>query len=333
MQIESLLTQVFEGSRLNKEQSQIIFNGIVQGQLSNEQLAAFLIALKIRGETAEEISGAVCALLENAQPFPTPDYKFADIVGTGGDGSNSINISTASAIVVAAAGYKVAKHGNRSVSSKSGASDLLSQFGVNISMSADSARLALDQINLCFLFAQQYHQGFKHAVAVRQALKTRTIFNILGPLINPAHPQLQLLGVYSPHLIKHYAETLAQLGAKHSIIVHGAGMDEVAIHGDTQVAEVKDDQIEYYQLSPKDFGFDYAPLESLRGGDATENARLIQALLEGNGKKEHAQAVAMNSALLLKLFGQPDLKQNAEFIMDLLASGRAFETLTQLTGY
>lgn len=333
MQIEQLLTQLFERQYLTQQQSAALFGAIMQGELSNEQLAAALIALKLRGENIDEITGAVTALLAAAQPFPAPDYPFADIVGTGGDGANTINISTASAIVGAAFGLKIAKHGNRSVSSKTGASDLLSAFGVNINMSADRARQALDEIGLCFIFAQQYHPGFKHAVPVRQSLKTRTIFNILGPLINPAKPKRQLLGVYSPELLQPYAETKARLGSDHCIVVHGCGLDEVAIHGKTQVAEMRDGKIDYYELTPQDFGFETKPLESLRGGEPAENAKILTALLQGKGKAEHNQAVAMNTALLMKLFGYENLKENAQEVLGMLSDGKPFETLTHLTQY
>ena len=181
MQTAQLLEQLYSGKTLNKEESAVIFNAIMQGELNNEQIAAMLIALKVRGATIDELSGAVSASLQNAKAFPRPDYPFADIVGTGGDGQNTINISTASAIVAASMGAKVAKHGNRSVSSKSGASDVLTALGVNVNVTPEQARQALDDIGVCFLFAQQYHSGFKHVAPVRAALKTRTLFNILGP--------------------------------------------------------------------------------------------------------------------------------------------------------
>ena len=333
MQFEQILSELFDNKALTREQAATLFGAIVKGELSGEQLAGALIALKLRGETVDEISGAVTALQQAAEPFPTPDYSFADIVGTGGDGANTINISTTSAIVGASLGLKIAKHGNRSVSSKTGASDLLTTLGVDISMSPESARKALDEIGLCFIFAQKYHLGFKHAVPVRQALKTRTIFNILGPLINPARPKRQLLGVYSPELIDIYAKTVAQLGHEHTIIVHGSGLDEVAIHGATEVAEVRNGEIERYTLTPQDFGFQVKPLETLRGGEPTENAQMITALLQGKGKAEHNQAVAMNTALLLKLFGQEDIKQNAQRVLDVIAQGKPFETLQKLTTY
>ncbi|OOF56197.1 anthranilate phosphoribosyltransferase [Rodentibacter genomosp. 2] len=333
MQHNFLLEQLYDGHQLNQSESTSLFNAVIQGHLSNEQLAAMLMALKVRGVTVEEITGAVAATLQNAKSFPRPDYPFADIVGTGGDGQNTINISTASCIVAATMGVKVAKHGNRSVSSQSGASDVLTALGINVGISAESARQALDEIGVCFLFAQQYHSGFRYVAPVRAALKTRTVFNILGPLINPARPNYHLLGVYAPELVKTYAETAVSLGHQHTFVVHGSGLDEVALHGDTQVAEVKNGNIEYFTLTAEDFGLKTQSLESLRGGEPQENAKILTALLQGKGKQEHANAVAANTALLLKLFGYNDLKQNTQNVLETLAGGKAFETLQKLTQY
>ena len=333
MQHNQLLEQLYSGHSLSTSESTALFNAVIQGELSNEQIAAMLIALKVRGANTEEITGAVAASLQNAKAFPHPNYAFADIVGTGGDGQNTINISTASAIVAASMGSKVAKHGNRSVSSKSGASDVLTALGVNVNVTPEQARQALDEIGVCFLFAQQYHSGFRHVAPVRAALKTRTIFNILGPLINPARPTYHLLGVYAPELVKTYAETVVALGHQHSFVVHGSGLDEVALHGETQVAEIKNGKIEYFTLTPEDFGLKAQSLESLRGGEPQENAQMLTALLQGKGKAEHANAVAANTALLLKLFGHDDLKQNVQNVLAHLASGKAFETLQKLTTY
>ena len=333
MQHNQLLEQLYSGHSLSTSKSTALFNAVIQGELSNEQIAAMLIALKVRGANTEEITGAVAASLQNAKAFPHPNYSFADIVGTGGDGQNTINISTASAIVAASMGAKVAKHGNRSVSSKSGASDVLTALGVNVNVTPEQARQALDEIGVCFLFAQQYHSGFRYVAPVRAALKTRTIFNILGPLINPARPTYHLLGVYAPELVKTYAETAVALEHQHSFVVHGSGLDEVALHGETQVAEIKNGKIEYFTLTPEDFGLKAQSLESLRGGEPQENAKMLTALLQGKGKAEHANAVAANTALLLKLFGHEDLKQNVQNVLVHLASGKTFETLQKLTRY
>ena len=333
MQHNQLLEQLYSGHSLSTSESTALFNAVIQGELSNEQIAAMLIALKVRGANTEEITGAVAASLQNAKAFPHPNYPFADIVGTGGDGQNTINISTASAIVAASMGAKVAKHGNRSVSSKSGASDVLTALGVNVNVTPEQARQALDEIGVCFLFAQQYHSGFRYVAPVRAALKTRTIFNILGPLINPARPTYHLLGVYAHELVKTYAETAVALEHQHSFVVHGSGLDEVALHGETQVAEIKNGKIEYFTLTPEDFGLKTQSLENLRGGEPQENAQYLTALLQGKGKSEHANAVAANTALLLKLFGDDDLKQNVQNVLAHLASGKAFETLQKLTTY
>lgn len=333
MQTEQLLEKLFNHQPLDKAESTFFFTQVMQGKMPNEQLAGALIALKMRGETIDEISGAVTAALENAAPFPTPDYAFADIVGTGGDGHNTINISTASAIVATTMGYKVAKHGSRSVSSKTGASDVLSELGINIQVPAETARKALDEIGICFLFAPLYHAGFKYAIPVRQALKTRTLFNILGPLVNPAHAKRQLLGVYSPEILKIYAETVKALNHEHTIVVYGAGLDEVAVHGETQVAEIENGDIRYYSVIPEDFGVSRYPIEALKGGEPAENAEKIRALLQGKGEAAHIDAVAVNVAMLMRTFGEPDLKANVAKVKAVLASRKAFETLNKLASY
>lgn len=333
METQQILEQLFNGTSLSREQSKQLFSAIVQGELSNEQLAGALIALKLKGETVDEISGAVTALQAAAEPFPTPDYVFADIVGTGGDGANTINLSTASAIIAASMGAKVAKHGNRSVSSKTGSSDVLAALGAHLDLDATTARKALDEIGICFLFAPQYHRGFKHAVPVRQALKTRTIFNILGPLINPAKPKHQLLGVYDEKLLQPYAETALTLGHQHSIVVHGAGLDEVALHAETQVAEIYQGKIERYTLTAEDFGLKPQPLDAIRGGEPEQNAQYIRALLQGKGEPAHVNAVAANTALLLRLFGYQDLKQTTQQVLEQIASGNAYKTLEKLSQY
>lgn len=331
--MQTLLDKLFTNQALTQAESKTFFSEVIKGNISNEQLAAALIALKLRGETVEEIAGAANAALENANPFPTPDYPFADIVGTGGDGYNTINISTTSAIVAATMGYPIAKHGNRSVSSKTGSSDVLTHLGINVGVTAETARLALDETGICFLFAPTYHSGFKYAAPVRQALKTRTIFNILGPLVNPAHAKRQLLGVYSAELVSVYAETVKTLGCEHSIVVHGAGLDEVAIHGETKVAEIKDGDITYYTLTPEDFGIPYYSLEALKGGEPAENAEKVTAILQGKGEAAHIDAVAVNVALLMKLFGENDLKANVQNVKKTLTSTKSFETLLKLSHY
>ncbi|MFA0459222.1 anthranilate phosphoribosyltransferase [Vibrio breoganii] len=328
--MQQILEQLYRQEALSQEQSQTLFDQIIKGEVEPIVLSSVLTALKIKGETPEEIAGAAKALLANAQPFPRPDYDFADIVGTGGDGSNTFNISTTAAFVAAAVGLKVAKHGNRGVSSKSGSSDLLDSFGINLAMSAEDTRKAVDDMGVAFLFAPQYHQGVRHAMPVRQALKTRTIFNILGPLINPARPNIELMGVYDESLVAPIAETMQQMDMKRAAVVHGSGLDEVAIHGTTTVAEIKDGKIEHYTLTAEDFGLNSHPLEALKGGTPEENRTIVTDLLSGKGTEAQESAVAANVALLMKLFGHEDLKANAQQAIAAMRSGKAYQLVEQL---
>ncbi|WP_407330667.1 anthranilate phosphoribosyltransferase [Enterovibrio sp. 27052020O] len=328
--MDAIINKLYEQESLSREESHQLFDTIIKGELDPILLAATLTSLKIKGETPDEIAGAASALTENANPFPSPDYDFADIVGTGGDGSNSINISTTAAFVAAACGVKVAKHGNRGVSSKSGSSDLLAAFGIDLAMSPETARGALDELGVCFLFAPQYHSGVRHAMPVRQTMKTRTIFNLLGPLINPAKPTLELMGVYDKALVRPIAETIKTLGLKRAAVVHGSGLDEVAIHGETTVAEIKDGVITEYTLTPEDFGVSTYPLESIKGGTPEENREIITQILQGKGTDAQQSAVAINVALLLRLFGQEDLKANTQKALDVMNSGKPYELVQQL---
>ncbi|MGR5062665.1 anthranilate phosphoribosyltransferase [Photobacterium sp. DNB22_13_2] len=328
--IYTIANKLYDQQALSQEESQTLFDAIIKGEVEPVLLSAVLTALKIKGETPAEIAGAAKALLANANPFPCPEYDFADIVGTGGDGANTINISTTAAFVAAACGVKVAKHGNRGVSSKSGSSDLLDKFGINLAMKPETAREALDDLGVCFLFAPEYHGGVRHAMPVRQTLKTRTIFNVLGPLINPARPNIELMGVYDASLVRPIAETMAAMGMKRAAVVHGSGLDEVAIHGETTVAEIINGEITEYTLTPADFGLESHPLEAIKGGEPEENRAIITDILTGKGTDAQMGAVAVNVALLLRLFGHEDLKANTEKAINVMKSGKAFELVGQL---
>lgn len=328
--MQEIVNKLYDQQSLTRDESQQVFDKIIKGEMDPAMLAAVLTALKIKGETPDEIAGAATALLENANPFPRPDYDFADIVGTGGDGANTINISTTAAFVAAACGVKVAKHGNRSVSSKSGSSDLLDSFGINLSMTPAETRSAVDELGVGFLFAQQYHWGVRHAMPVRQGMKTRTIFNILGPLINPARPNIELMGVYDSSLVRPIAETMSKMGLKRAAVVFGSGLDEVAIHGETQVAEIINGQITEYTLTPEDFGVNTHPIESIKGGDPLENKAIITDILTGKGTEAQVSAIAVNVALLLRLFGNEDLKANTKKAIDVINSGKAYELVQKL---
>ncbi len=340
--VQPLLDTLFVQQSLSRVQSQALFGAIVAGELNDSQIAAALIALKLKGESLDEISGAADALLLAATPFPRQAETMTasqpscqpgllDIVGTGGDGFNTINISTTAALVAATAGAKVAKHGNRSVSSQSGSSDLLASLGLNLTMPPAIAAQCLVDVGVCFIFAPQYHAGVRHAVPVRQALKTRTIFNILGPLINPARPDFMLLGVYCPSLLQPIAQCLQTLGVKRAMVVHGSGLDEVAIHGPTDVIEVTPNSLISYQLTPEILGINTAPLSALTGGSPMENANITRTILQGHGQRAHQDAVAVNAGCALYVAGiAPSPKDGTAMALAILQTSRAWERLEQL---
>lgn len=319
------------GVDLTTAQANELFSAIVQGQVDPALMAGILTALKIKGETPDEIAGAAQALRAAAKPFPRPEGQVVDIVGTGGDGLNTINISTTSVLVAAAAGVKVCKHGNRSVSSKSGSADLLKTLGIHISMSPQTAAHALDASNACFIFAPEYHSGIRHAMPVRGALKSRTLFNVLGPLINPALPDVMLLGVYSPELVEPIAKALMQLGVTHAMVVHGSGLDEIALHGPTQVAEINGQTLALKTITPADFGLPTYPVEALEGGTPQENAAMTQSILAGKGQAAHNAAIAANVGAVLYLTGHAgNLQEGAQQALAILDSGEALLTLAKL---
>ncbi|XQW83702.1 anthranilate phosphoribosyltransferase [Thalassotalea piscium] len=329
----NMLQLLVDGKSLSQQQAQTFFNEVFSGNVEPALLASVLTALKIKGETPEEISGAAIAVRNFATQFPSQTNAVADCVGTGGDGANTINISTTAAILGATCGLKMAKHGNRSVSSMSGSADLLEAFGVNLAMSPETANQCLEQSNLCFLFAPAYHPGFKYAGPVRAAMGIRTLFNILGPLVNPACPEVMLLGVYTPELIPTMAKSLVLTGVKRGWVVHGSGLDEIALHGATQVTEICDGELTDKIITPADFGLSnyIYTLDDIKGGTPQENADIIKAILSGTGEPAHNAAVIINCAALLYLHDKADtLKQAAEMATEVLASGKALATLEHM---
>jgi len=328
---QTQLNQLLAKQDLSFSQATALFDAIMNGQLNDIELTAALIALKLKGETSDEIAGAAASMRANAVPFQTSKTLLADSCGTGGDGSNTINISTTAAIVAAAAGINMVKHGNRSVSSNSGSADLLKALGINIDMSPEQAAHCLDKTGFTFLFAPHYHSGVRHAMGVRTALKSRTIFNILGPLANPAAPEVQLLGVYDPSLCLPMAETLKTLGTKRAMVVHGAGTDEIALHGTTKVVELNNGELSEYTLTASDFGLANYSLEQLAGQGPEYNAKASLAILQGQGEMAHNAAIIANVAALLYLTDKAgDLKAAADQVSNLLASGKAMDTLNAI---
>lgn len=315
---------------LTAVETQRLFESIVSGAIPAPTLAAILAALKVRGETSEEIAGAAAALRSAATPFPRPDYAFADTCGTGGDGARTINISTAAAIVAAELGIPVAKHGNRAVSSRAGSADVLEALGVRVSTTPEQARRCLDEVGLCFFFAPEYHPGMRHAAPVRRALGTRTIFNLLGPLVNPSQPTHQLVGVYDPALCVPVAETLGHLGVRVALVVHGEGLDEIAVHGPTQGALLRDGTVESVTLTPEEVGLPRHPVDALAGGDAELNATLIRELLQGRGAAAHRDAIAFNVGALAFITERArTVADGVALAQEVLATSRGAERLAR----
>ena len=318
------LPKLLSGEDLPAEDSKHLFERLVLGKLEPAEIAATLVALRMKGETVEEMIGAAHALSEASLPFARPGYLYADCCGTGGDGSGIINVSTAAAFVSAACGLPVAKHGNRSASSKCGSADVLEELGVTLDMSPEAARRALDQTGFCFLFAPAYHPGMKHAALVRRQLQVRTVMNSLGPCINPARPPVQLLGVADPRMLRRIAQTLSAMGVRQALVVHGSGLDEVALHAETRAIRLSEGEMTELELTPEQAGLERAPLLSVTGGDATENAVRLQALLDGKGERAENDIVAINAGALLWTAGKAaNLKDGTNAALDALRTGQA----------
>ncbi len=325
---EAALAGLYAGESIAEAEAEALFTEIVEGRLPEPAIAAMLIALRLKGETAEELTGAARALRAADADFPRPDYLFADSCGTGGDGSASINVSTAVAFAAAAAGLPVAKHGNRSVTSRCGSADVLEQLGAKLDVSAERSRRALDETGVCFLFAPLYHPGLRHAGPVRRMLKVRTIMNMLGPCVNPAEPKVQLLGVADPALIEPVAKTLAALGVEQALVVHGSGLDEIALHGATEAVRVRSGALEPMTIGPEDAGLERRPVQVLRGGGPEENAERLKALLMGYGVAAETEVVALNTGALLLTAGlAADLREGVGMALNALSSGEAYRRL------
>ncbi|WP_196140480.1 anthranilate phosphoribosyltransferase [Aliikangiella sp. G2MR2-5] len=329
--MNNLLNKVFQKESLSENESFELFKQFVKGEQDNINITAFLVALKMKGETPEEVCGAARALASEAGDFEKPDYAIADSCGTGGSGKHTLNISTLVSFIAAAGGLSVAKHGNRSVSSKCGSADVLSQLGVKIDMTPHTARQCLDQTGVSFLFAPLYHSGVKHVMPVRNALKTRTIFNLLGPLINPAKPEFQLMGVYSPEYCYAAAESLRLSGCKAAMVVNSAGCDEITLAAPTRAAILKDGKISEVTFTHADFGLPQVPLGALLGGSPQENASQFVSLLQGKSEMPIIDTVAANAGALFYICGKASsLAEGVEQAKSIISQGLGFEKLLAL---
>ncbi|TNE65888.1 MAG: anthranilate phosphoribosyltransferase [Alphaproteobacteria bacterium] len=327
--LRPILARLADGARLNLEEAEQAFDIIMSGAADLAQMAAFIMALRLRGEEVDEIVGGAKVLRAKANRIQGPE-GIIDTCGTGGDGFGTYNISTAAALVTAAAGVPVAKHGNRSVSSKSGSADVLMALGANLEMADAANEQALRDIGFAFLFAPAHHKAMRHVAPARGSLQLRTIFNLLGPLANPAHARRQVLGVFDRKWLRPMAEVLMKLGSEHVWVVHGSdGLDEVTTTGETYVAELKDGAIREFTVSPSDVGLPLATMDALKGGDADVNAAAIRALLDGEASA-YRDIVLMNAGAGLVVGRRvPDLAAGVELAAETIDSGRARATLDQ----
>jgi anthranilate phosphoribosyltransferase len=331
MTLTELTHKVLQGSALTQDEAAQAATSILEGKASPMQVAAFLTALRARGETIEELVGFATVLRKLAEPFEAPDGVVLDTCGTGGDHSGTFNISTAVAFVVAGAGVRVAKHGNRSVTSRCGSADVLQELGVRIDCPRAVMERALREIGICFLFAPHYHKAMKAVAEVRRELGFRTIFNMLGPLLNPAKASHQLIGVFNRECVSLHAEALRRLGSKRALVVHGAdGLDEISICDVTYAAELRNGRIEELELRPESFGISRAEMSALHGGDARENAQIILEILEG-AEGPRTDIVLLNAGAAIYVAEQAqDIAQGIAAARAAIRSGAAKTKLMQL---
>lgn len=345
MIVEALHRIANHGESLARAEARAVMTEVLSGQCSDAQIAALLVALHMKGETVEEIVGFAEAIRGAATPLAvaggttidvsgTERDALVDTCGTGGDASGTFNISTATALVAAGAGVRVAKHGNRSVTSKCGSADVMEALGVKITLPAARVAECLREVGIAFLFAPAMHSAMKYVQPARRELRLRTVFNLLGPLTNPAHASAQMVGVYSDELVDKVAEALSMLGLRRALVVHGEdGLDEITISGLTRVAEVRDGQVWSYEVTPEEFGFRRAGLEAIAGGDAAENAQIIREVLEGK-KSACRDVVLLNAAATLVAAGRANhLSEAVPLAAESIDAGVARRKLEELAEF
>ena len=328
------LNLIIQRKNLDQDQMALMLEDIFSGQITEAQIGAFMAALATKGETFEELAGAARAMRRKASRIQTVSKKVIDTCGTGGDSSGSFNISTTTAIVVAGCGVTVAKHGNRSISSKCGSADVLESLGVNIDTDPEVVEEAVNEIGIGFMFAPRFHGAMKYAAKARKDVGIRSIFNMLGPLTNPAAASCQLLGVYAPQLTEMFAQALKLLGVSKAFVVHGHdGMDEITTTAPTRVSELKSGLIRSYDLDPIEFFEDYAATEDLKGGDVELNARITRDILNGDPGPKRNIVLPNSAAALVAADAAADIKEGLELAAGALDSGRAKEKLEQLADF
>ncbi len=331
--ITEMLEKISARIDLKENEANEAMQAIMNGELTNAQIAGFLMGLKMKGETVDEIAGFVRAMRQKATKIRAPEGVI-DTCGTGGDGSGSFNISTAAAIVAAAAGVPVAKHGNRSVSSKCGSADVLQELGVKIDLTPQQSEQCLDQVGIAFLFAPVYHSSMKHVAAPRKEMSVRTVFNILGPMSNPAQAKRQIIGAFNFETAQKMSHVLKKTGSEHVMVVHSKdGLDEISLHANTFVSELKDGEIKDYELNPKDLGLKSPAAKSIKGNDTKENANIIRRIFSGgNGSQQSITALNAGSALYVS--GKvKTVKDGVELALETMQNKKALEKLNELVEF
>ncbi|MBP0445714.1 anthranilate phosphoribosyltransferase [Roseomonas sp. SSH11] len=329
MSLKPVLARLAAGERLAESEAEAAFGTVMAGEATPAQIAGMLMAMRVRGETVAEMTGAVRAMRARMIAVEAPEGAI-DLVGTGGDAAGTLNISTAAALVVAGCGVPVAKHGNRALSSRAGASDVLSALGVNTDVPFERLPGIIRDAGICFLMAPRHHAALRHAAGPRMELGTRTIFNLLGPLTNPARVRRQMTGAFAPQWLRPMAETLGRIGTAHAWLVHGQGLDELTIAGPSQVVELKDGVIREFEVAPEDAGLPRHPADSLRGGEPAENAEALTAILRGE-PGGYRDCVLLNAAAALLVAGRvEELRAGAALAAESIASGAALRALERL---
>ena len=330
MSLKPILARLANAERLAESESEEAFGIIMGGEATPAQIAGLLMAMRVRGETVAEMTGAVRAMRSRMIAIEAPPDAI-DIVGTGGDGAGTLNISTATAMVVAGAGVPVAKHGNRALSSKSGAADAISALGISLDVPIERLPAVLAEAGMVFLMAPRHHASMRHAAGPRVELGTRTIFNLLGPMANPARVKRQMTGAFAPEWLRPMAETLARLGTERAWLVHGQGLDELTLAGESQVVSLEaDGSIREFTVAPEDAGLSRAPTEAVKGGDPAHNAAALEALLKGE-PGAYRDVVLLNAAAALIVAGRAvDLRQGAAIAAKAINDGAALGVLTRL---
>ncbi len=340
MNIKSAISKVILGHNLSEDNMFAVMNEIMSGEATPAQIGSFITALRMKGETVEEITGAVRVMREKATSIQTgveveQGGILVDTCGTGGDGSGTFNVSTTSAFVVAGAGIVVAKHGNRSVSSKCGSADVLEAAGVALDLSPEHIGLCIQEVGIGFLFAPALHGAMKYAIGPRKEIGIRTIFNILGPLTNPAGANIQVIGVFDGGLTEPLADVLGKLGTKRALVVHGEGnLDELTVTGTTRVSELKDGRVVTYTISPEDAGLTVSTLEELLGGETVEDSvEQMKAILKGEPGPKRDMVLINSGAALMAAGMCEDLKEGVKKAAEVIDSGKAFEKLERLVAF